>query len=260
MTSREPGRRIRVTEVDGRLAVVKRGAGAPDEAAGLAAIASVHGAPPVPEVLRVEEGLLVTAFVEQSARSPAHEERLGRSLALLHLAPVPPAVAPAGHYGGGSRFIGACSLDPAPVAGGAEFYRRRLTDLARRAGGSLERAVSLACERLEDLLEGARPSLVHGDLWWGNVLWGADGAAWLIDPSAHSGHADEDVAMLGLFGAVPGRLLAAYRELLPAAPGEAERRTVFELYPLLVHTVLFGGGYRRRAEEVARSVASAGAR
>jgi fructosamine-3-kinase len=92
---------------------------------------------------------------------------------------------------------------------------------------------------------------LHGDLWWGNVLFGADGRAWLIDPSVHGGHPEEDLAMLALFGRVPDRLLAAYQDVSPLQPGWQERVALFQLYPLLVHTVLFGAGYRSQAEAVA---------
>ena len=94
--------------------------------------------------------------------------------------------------------------------------------------------------------------MLHGDLWWGNVLFGADGRSWLIDPSVHGGHPEEDLAMLALFGPVPARLHAAYNEVLPLAAGWPERVALFQLYPLLVHSVLFGGGYRSRTEEIAR--------
>ena len=106
--------------------------------------------------------------------------------------------------------------------------------------------------RLPQLLPAGGPALLHGDLWWGNVLFGADGRAWLIDPSVHGGHPEEDLAMLALFGTVPDRLLAAYREAVPLEPGWPERVALFQLYPLLVHSVLFGAGYRSRAEAVAR--------
>jgi fructosamine-3-kinase len=93
---------------------------------------------------------------------------------------------------------------------------------------------------------------VHGDLWWGNVLFGADGRSWLIDPSVHGEHPEEDLAMLALFGPVPSRVLAAYCEVRPLTAGWEDRVALFQLYPLLVHVVLFGGGYRARAESVAR--------
>ncbi len=230
----------------GRRLVAKTGAGALDEAGGLRALAAVVGAPPVPEVVLAEEGLLVTAHVEQGPRSAAHEERLGRALARLHLAPWPV-------FGGGSGFVGACPVDPATAPDAAGFYRMRLTALAARCG--LEGAVRRVASRLDELLGTTPASLVHGDLWWGNVLWGADGEGWLIDPSVHGGHPEEDLAMLGLFGPVPRRLLAAYGEVRPLEPGGAERRPLFELYPLLVHAVLFGEPYRSRAEETARRLA-----
>jgi fructosamine-3-kinase len=87
------------------------------------------------------------------------------------------------------------------------------------------------------------------------VLAGADGRSWLIDPSVHGGHPEEDLAMLALFGFVPDRLLAAYREVRPLAQGWQQRIPLFQLYPLLVHTVLFGGGYRAQAEAVAHRFA-----
>jgi fructosamine-3-kinase len=94
--------------------------------------------------------------------------------------------------------------------------------------------------------------LVHGDLWWGNVLWGADGRGWLIDPSCHGGHAEEDLAMLDLFGSVPAPLMRSYDEVRPCQEGWQLRRPLFSLYPLLVHTVLFGGSYRSQAVASAR--------
>jgi fructosamine-3-kinase len=226
-----------------RSLVVKTGAGVLDEASGLRQLGTVVGAPPVPEVLLAEEGLLVTSYVAQAARSPAHEEALGRGLARLHAA--------SWHeWGGGSSFIGMCRVDAGVVESGPAFYRRRLLDLARRCGlgGGVERVVS----RLADLLPEGGPALLHGDLWWGNVLWGADGRAWLIDPSVHGGHPEEDLAMLALFGPMPSRLLDAYLEFRPLPAGWEARVELFQLYPLLVHTVLFGGGYRGQAEAVIR--------
>ena len=83
-------------------------------------------------------------------------------------------------------------------------------------------------------------------------FFGSDGHAWLIDPSVHGGHPEEDLAMLALFGPVPARVLTAYGEVRPLAAGWRERVELFQLYPLLVHSVLFGGGYRTQAETIAR--------
>ena len=87
------------------------------------------------------------------------------------------------------------------------------------------------------------------------MLWGAEGRAWLIDPSVHGGHPEEDLAMLGLFGAVPDRVLHSYGEVRPLEAGWPERIGLFTLIPLLVHTVLFGGTYREQAAAVLRRYA-----
>ena len=233
-------------EEAGRRLVVKVGPGSLDESDGLAQLRGVPGAPPVPDVVLAEDGLLVTVAVDQTARTPAHEESLGRSLARLHRAPFP-------HWGGGSSWIGACRVDPARWPDGAGFYGARLRALSIRCG--LEDVVRRVVARLDELLPPGGPALVHGDLWWGNVLFGVDRRSWLIDPSVHGGHPEEDLAMLALFGPVPHRVLGTYMEEHPLSSGWQDRIGLFQLYPLLVHAVLFGGGYRSRAEAVARQFA-----
>jgi fructosamine-3-kinase len=226
--------------------VVKLTAGALDEAAGLRRLATVVGGPAVPDVVAVEDGLLVTAAVEEVAAGRRHEESLGRGLAHLHRTPAPA-------WGGGSSWVGDCPVDAASETDGPTFYARRLLALSARCG--LATAVEPVAARLDELLPPEGAALVHGDLWWGNVLWGSDGRAWVIDPSVHGGHPEEDMAMLALFGPVPDRVLAAYAEIRPLARGWEERVALFQLLPLLVHTVLFGGTYGARAEAVARRYA-----
>ena len=202
--------------------------------------------PAVPEVVLAETGLLVTTAVQQVAPSAGHEEALGRGLAHVHQVPHQA-------WGGGSSWVGDCRIDPSTAPDGASFYGQHLRSLAQRCG--LEAAVESVAGRLDDLLPGGGPSLVHGDLWWGNVLYGSCGKAWVIDPSIHGGHPEEDLAMLALFGPVPDRVHSAYAEVRSPETGWEERVALFQLAPLLVHAVLFGGGYRARAEAVARRYA-----
>jgi fructosamine-3-kinase len=233
-------------ETDGRTLVAKTGPGARDEADGLRRLGAITAGPPIPEVVYADHELVVTVAVEQSARTAAHEESFGRALAALHGTRFE-------HWGGGSSWIGACEVDASTLPDGATFYGARLAALAARCG--LEHPVDRVVTGLAELLPAGGPALLHGDLWWGNVLFGADGRAWLIDPSVHGGHPEEDLAMLGLFGTVSNRLLRAYEEVCPLQPGWQGRVGLFQLYPLLVHAVLFGGSYRAQAEAAARRYA-----
>jgi fructosamine-3-kinase len=240
---RRLGPAVWMVEGGDRALVVKSGPGCADEAEGLRQLGQVPGAPPVPAVVQAEADLLVTNAVTPGSRTALHEEALGRGLAHLHAAEY--AI-----WGGGSSWIGDCPVDPAVADDGVAFYGSRLAALAARCG--LEQAIEPVRARLAELLPPGGPALVHGDLWWGNVLWGADGQAWLIDPSTHGGHPEEDLAMLALFGSVPERLRRAYAEVLRPEPDWQERIGLFQLIPLLVHTVLFGGAYREQVEATAR--------
>jgi fructosamine-3-kinase len=227
----------------GRELVVKTGPGVADEAAGLQALAEVPGAPPVPEVVVALPDLLVTTWVDQGPRTAAHEVVLGARLAALHSWPW-------STWGGGSHWVGACPVDAEPADDGATYFGRRLMDLSSRCG--LERPASRLAGRVRDLLPPDGPSLLHGDLWWGNVLWGSDGQPWLIDPSVHGGYPEEDLAMLALFGAIPTRTIEAFLDVRTLPAGWEERVPLFQLFPLLVHAVLFDDSYRSQAESIIR--------
>ena len=94
------------------------------------------------------------------------------------------------------------------------------------------------------------PARLHGDLWAGNVLWSVGDRPWLIDPAAHGGHRETDLAMMRLFGGFGPATFAAYDEANPLADGWQERVALHQLDPLLVHACLFGGGYGARVAEI----------
>jgi fructosamine-3-kinase len=229
------------------------------EAAGLRWLAE-PGALPVPEVLAVDERFLALAWVDGGGRpDPA---ALGRGLAQVHRAGAPaPGALPPGVEG--ALRLGPLALPNAPAASWPAFYAgQRLLPLARMAAdrGALDaagvRAMEAVAARIEQLAGPDEPiARLHGDLWSGNVHAGTDGRPWLIDPAAHGGHREVDLAMLQLFGA-PGRaFFAAYDEVWPRADGHEERVALWQLFPLLVHAVLFGGGYGASAARAARRYA-----
>ncbi len=255
------GGAARVELADGRTVVVKEGPGVAAEAAGLRWLA-VRGGPPVPAVLAHDGARLVTEHVPPGRPSAAAAAELGRRLAALHALPRAPA------FGTGPPGTGGGRLDrPGPDAQrpgrgvGAVVRRRtgsRPTCATARDAGDLtadEAAViERVCDRLPELAGPPEPpARLHGDLWSGNVLWSTDGA-WLIDPAAHGGHRETDLAMLALFGCPHlDTVLAAYDEAAPLAPGWRDRVPLHQLFPLLVHVVLFGRGYAGQCVAAARA-------
>jgi fructosamine-3-kinase len=114
-------------------------------------------------------------------------------------------------------------------------------------------AVEALCVRMARLVGPPEvPARLHGDLWRGNVLADVDGRPWLIDPSAYGGHREVDLAMLALFGSPSRRFFDAYEDVAPLADGWQERVGLYQLLPLVVHALLFGGAYRTSAERIAR--------
>lgn len=249
---------------DGREAFVKtRPDVAPEEyaleAAGLRWLAE-PGALAVPDVLEVAEDYLALEWIEQGRLSAAGAEQLGRGLATVHAAGAPAFGDPgfARDLGVQAR-IGSLRMPNEPAGDWPSFYaERRLLPLARVAserGALSDRGVSAVervCERLEDLSGPPEPpARLHGDLWNGNVLADATGRPWLIDPSAYGGHREVDLAMLRLFGAPSEAVFDAYEEVSPLADGWQERVGLWQLLPLLVHAILFGGSYCSAAERMA---------
>jgi fructosamine-3-kinase len=255
----------RVTLPDGVTAFVKTraDAGAGEyaaEADGLAWLAE-PGALRTPRVIDVGEDYLALEWIEPGRLSAAGGEELGRGLAATHAAGAANFGDPRfdGSDAGTPSQFGSLRLSNEPAGDWPSFYaERRLRPLARlaRERGELSeagvRAVEQVCERIAELSGPPEPpSRLHGDLWGGNAMADSEGRPWLIDPSAYGGHREVDLAMLRLFGAPSERVFAAYAEAAPLADGWEERVQLWQLMPLLVHAVLFGGSYPAAAERIA---------
>jgi len=207
---------------------------------------------------------LALSWIDEGRLDARGEEELGRGLARVHAAGAPAfGSPPPGAPFGGLR-LGAVELPAATAADWPSFYaEHRLAPLLRAAadrgalpsGGAA--AIESVIERLPELAGAPEPpARLHGDLWSGNVLAGADGRPRLIDPAAYGGHREVDLAMLRLFGAPSPRTLAAYEELHPLADGHERRVPLWQLLPLLVHAVLFAGSYGAGAVQAARRAAA----
>ena len=230
------------------------------EANGLRWLAEA-AAVPVPEVLAVTPSALVISMIPPGRPTPEAAFGFGADLARLH-------AAGADRFGAPWRgFIASLPLDN---AGGADatdwaqwYATRRLLPYLRLAvdTGALTpqdgRLVEAVADRIGSLAGPAEPpSRIHGDCWAGNVLW-SGGRGWLIDPAAHGGHRETDLAMLALFGAPSlDRIIAGYQDTVPLAAGWRSRIPLHQLHPLLVHACLFGAAYRDGVGSAARAALS----
>ena len=235
------------------------------EAAGLAWLAEPRVVR-VPEVIALGEDppWLALEWVEPASLSAAGRGRLGRGLAELHRAGAPgfgslPPAAP----GGAPWRIGPLELPAIECESWPEVYAdhrlRPLLGMARERDAIGRRdasAIEVVCDRIEELAGPQEPpARIHGDLWSGNVLSGPGDWPWLVDPAACGGHREVDLAMLRLFGQPGTYFFDEYDEVFPRAEGHEERVELWQLLPLLVHAVLFGGGYGRQAGDAARRYA-----
>ena len=274
-------RHLTGTLADGRAVFVKAAVGdggeAPEafaaEANGLRWLARA-GAVPVPAVLGADESTLVIELLPPGEPTPGAARDFGAALARMHAAGAngfgapwpgyiaslpldntPPGTAPPDSVPPGSARLG----NVGEADWGSWYAERRLVPYLRRArdGGALSaadaRPVEAVIGRIRELAGPPEPpSRVHGDLWAGNVLWpGGQGA--LIDPAAHGGHRETDLAMLALFGApYLDEILRTYDATVPLADGWRSRVPLHQLHPLLVHACLFGAAYVPQVTAAAR--------
>jgi fructosamine-3-kinase len=229
------------------------------EAAGLHALRAT-AAIAVPEVIRESPAGLVLEWIEEGRRTAAADADLGVELAALHRVTGP-------HFGGldgaPGGYLGSQPVDLTPTERWPEFFvERRVRPLTRRAVelGRLDpSAVALGdrVTRRADELCGPPepPALLHGDLWGGNRLVDVKGVNWLVDPAVYWGHREVDLAMMQLFGGFGQSTYEVYDEAFPLAAGWRDRVGWYQLPPLLVHAILFGGSYGSAALDVLRRYA-----
>lgn len=203
---------------------------------------------PVPAVLAVADGpvaFLALEWIEPGVRHRADDAAFGRGLAALHRA----GAASFGRQD--RRTTGSLGLPNEPTSTWAEFYAgSRLLPLAKiardRHALPLDSVARLGrvADRLAEIGGPAEPpARLHGDLWAGNRMVDVDGVSWLIDPAAHGGHREFDLAMMRLFGGFGTSAFDAYHETFPLAGGWQQRVSLHQLAPLLVHAIKFGAGY-----------------
>lgn len=215
---------------------------------------------PVPAVLAAEPDLLLLEFIDSGdAMDERAEAHCAELLAALH--------AIRGAHFGFTRdtLIGPLDQPNPPAPRWLEFFRdwrllhraRAAHDAGRLSARLLARIEALAGRLERWIEEPAHPALIHGDCWSGNVLVKAGRVAGFIDPAIHWAHPEIELAFGTLFGPLGQAFFRRYGELAPLAPGFLEtRRDLYNLYPLLVHVQLFGGGY---ANDVARTLDRFGA-
>lgn len=213
------------------------------EATGLHALVQ-HGPLRVPEVLHYSSELIVLEFIDSAPANTNYWHTLGEGLAELHKKQMP-------CFGFESdNYCGSTVQHNAKTTCGYEFFaEQRLLFQAQLAydSGKLTkkdlRALETLLPRLPELIPELPPSLIHGDLWSGNVISDKHGDPVLIDPAAHWGWAEADIAMTQLFGGFDAQFYRAYEAARPLSPGWRQRVPLYNLYHLLNHLNLFGAAY-----------------
>lgn len=247
----------------------KRRRGAPEgffacEAAGLRWLSAATGGVPCARVIEYGDDSLSLERLDAAAPTHTAAYEFGGRLARTHDAGADTfGSPPAGWTGPG--YFGPLQ-NPLPMSfvshdrWGTFYARERLAPMAERAAHYLDAeargavaAVIVRCEAAA-FDDDDRPARLHGDLWSGNVMWTSGGVV-LIDPAAHGGHRETDLAMLALFGCpFFDAVLDGYQRQRPLREGWRDRVALHQLYPLLAHVALFGGGYARQTSAAAAKV------
>ncbi len=251
---------------------VKRRRGAPAgffacEAAGLRWLSAATGGVPCARVIDYDDASLALERLDAAAPTRTAAYEFGSRLAKTHDSGADSFGSPPDGWTGPGYFGPLHNPLPMSFAGhdrwGAFYARERLAPMAERAAHRLSApareavaAVMVRCEA-GAFDDDDRPARLHGDLWSGNVMWTSGGVV-LIDPAAHGGHRETDLAMLALFGCpFLDAVLDGYQQQRPLREGWRDRIALHQLYPLLAHVALFGGGYAGQTSAAAARVLEA---
>lgn len=229
------------------------------EAAGLNTLQEAGGLR-IPQVYRALEGkesILLLEWIGQGPPSNDYWKKVGSGLAIMHNT----QGLEFGFYD--DNYIGPIVQKNDHHEEWATFYaEQRLIPLARQCFDQ-EKLTQLdldqldrLCSRLNDHFPKEDPSLVHGDLWSANLICDDKGAPVLIDPAVYYGHREMDLGMTALFGRFPEPFYDAYHEQYPLEKGWRERMPLTQLWPLMVHLFLFGGGYRSSVKSILKQYGS----
>ena len=199
------------------------------------------------------KALLVLSFIEEGRPRETFHRDFGKALASLH------------RYSGDfygldhDNYIGSLPQKNTPHDSWISFFISCRIEpqfsLARQNGyfdRSTTSSLNRLYSRLGDLMPDEPPSLLHGDLWGGNYLCDRNGRAVLVDPAVYYGNREAELAFTRMFGGFDPAFYQGYEEAWPLLPGFPKRKDLYNLYPLLVHVNLFGGGYVSQAESVIR--------
>lgn len=187
---------------------------------------------------------LLMEFMGKGSASPGFWQRFSAALARLHRQTAP--VFGLDH----DNYIGSLPQPNKPAGSWSQFYTEyRILHLCQVANAqgkcdtSMVQMAEQVCRKLDDIFPTEPPSLLHGDLWSGNYMIAEDGSPCVYDPAVYYGHREMDIGMSLLFGGFDKTFYDHYNEQWPMEKGWPQRVELTQLYPLLVHLVLFGGHY-----------------
>lgn len=223
------------------------------EAKGLTLLAKTNTIS-IPRVIRLDQTddfqFLLLEFLENTPPSSTYWQTFGEQLATLHQTSGP------GFGLGHDNYMGALKQGNTWHTDWVNFFIEQrlhpqltLAVNTKQISKDLIKKFVALYSKLNQLLPFEKPALIHGDLWSGNLLSGPKGPA-LIDPAVYYGNREADLAMTQLFGGFDRSYFNPYQNVFPLAPGFAERIDIYNLYPLLIHVNLFGGGYAAQVNRI----------